>query len=462
LQSNITYAKLGTLLWDKNETMSNQQPAAVNDRLRLGIEAARTGRETEARSHLIAVLRQDPNNIPAMLWLAFVLPSPQDTIRLLNRVLALDPSNERARAGIRWARVRLGLPPEQSDPPTDDTAPTSGQAAIASNEDTGEESIRSLLLSEEVQEKAKKGALAHRARRTINPFIGIFLITGALGLMAIGLGALLFVPPETLAAWMPVKPPSTLAAAPIATSVQFAGTQVETGAAARPIVVTTPKTGSKSFTSATDTIVLPEPPPYIYAPPTIAESALPSTVVEPSADLARSFNNEIKQISVDPSQLIGPVGPFAPEKLSVDHALLAHQPAYPGEKWIEVNVTTQEVTAWEGDVPVMSFTVSTGLPNTPTVLGKFNIYWKLTSTLMVGSNYYLPEVPYTMYFYAGYALHGTYWHSNFGQPMSHGCVNLETSQAKQLFEWANPVLPPGQAEVVASADNPGTLVVVHE
>jgi hypothetical protein len=318
------------------------------------------------------------------------------------------------------------------------------------------------LLSEEVQEKAKKGALAHRARRTINPFLGIFLITGALGLMAIGLGALLFVPPETLAAWIPAIPPSTSAGAPMAAPVQTTSAQVEAAVAAGPIVVTTPKTGSKSLTSAADTIVLPEPPPYIYQPPPVAESALPSAVVEPSAGLAQSFHDETKQISIDPSQLIGPVGPFPPEKLSVDHALLAHQPAYPGEKWIEVNVTTQEVTAWEGDVPVMSFTVSTGLPNTPTVLGKFNIYWKLTSTLMVGSNYYLPEVPYTMYFYAGYALHGTYWHSNFGQPMSHGCVNLKTDQAKQLFEWANPVLPPSQAEVVASADNPGTLVVVHE
>ncbi|MBE7556569.1 MAG: L,D-transpeptidase family protein [Anaerolineales bacterium] len=442
--------------------MSNQQPATINDNLRLGIEAARTGRENEARSHLIAVLRQDPNNIPAMLWLAFVLPSPQDTIRLLNRVLALDPSNERAKAGIRWARVRLGLPPEQSDPPTDHTTPTSDQSATTSSEDSGEESIRSLLLSEEVQEKAKKGALAHRARRTINPFLGIFLITGALGLMAIGLGALLFVPPETLAAWMPAMPSSTSADAPIAAPVQTASTQVEAAVAADPVVVTTPKTGSKSLTSATDTVVLPEPPPHIYQPPTIADSSLPSTAVPLSADLAHSFDNETKQVPIDPSQLIGPVGPFPPEKQPIDHALLAHQPAYPGEKWIEVDVTNQKVTAWEGDVPVMSFTVSTGLPNTPTVLGKFNIYWKLTSTLMVGSNYYLPEVPYTMYFYAGYALHGTYWHSNFGQPMSHGCVNLETGQAKQLFEWANPILPPGQTEVVASANNPGTLVVVHE
>jgi hypothetical protein len=462
LQSNITYVKLGTLLEDKNETMSNQQPAAINDRLRLGIEAARTGREDEARSHLVAVLRQDSTNIPAMLWLAFVLPSPQDTIRLLNRVLVLDPSNERARAGIRWARVRLGLPPEQSDSSTDHSTPNSGQAATASSEDSDEESIRSLLLSDEVQEKAKKGALAHRARRTINPFLGIFLITGALGLVAIGLGALLFVPPETLAAWMPARPPSTSVGAPMAAPVQTASAQIEGAAAAGPVVVTTAKTGSKSFTSATDTVVLPKPPPYIFQPPTVADTILPSTVGQPSMDLAPLYSDETKPISVDPSQLIGPVGPFQPEIQPVDRALLAHQPAYPGEKWIEVNVTSQKVTAWEGDVPVMSFTVSTGLPNTPTVLGKFNIYWKLTSTLMVGSNYYLPEVPYTMYFYAGYALHGTYWHDNFGQPMSHGCVNLKTDQAKQLFEWANPVLLPGQAEVVASADNPGTLVVVHE
>jgi lipoprotein-anchoring transpeptidase ErfK/SrfK len=141
---------------------------------------------------------------------------------------------------------------------------------------------------------------------------------------------------------------------------------------------------------------------------------------------------------------------------------LAHQPAYPGEKWIEVNVTTQQVIAWEGDVPVFMFTVSTGLPNTPTVLGEYNIYWKLESTTMSGPGYYLTGVPYTMYFYKGYALHGTYWHENFGQPMSHGCVNLETGNAQQLFEWAGPVLPPGQTQVTATADNPGTLVVVRQ
>jgi lipoprotein-anchoring transpeptidase ErfK/SrfK len=56
---------------------------------------------------------------------------------------------------------------------------------------------------------------------------------------------------------------------------------------------------------------------------------------------------------------------------------------------------------------------------------------------MSGPGYYLPGVPYTMYFYKGYGLHGTYWHSNFGTPMSHGCVNLKTEDAGWLYNWAS-------------------------
>ena len=81
--------------------MANNKSTNIDKNLQLGIDAARTGDEKTARAHLIAVLKQDRNNIPAMLWLAFVLPSPEDTIRVLNRVLVLDPDNERARAGIR-------------------------------------------------------------------------------------------------------------------------------------------------------------------------------------------------------------------------------------------------------------------------------------------------------------------------------------------------------------------------
>jgi len=108
-----------------------------------------------------------------------------------------------------------------------------------------------------------------------------------------------------------------------------------------------------------------------------------------------------------------------------------------GVRWIDVNLSQQMLYAYEGDTIVASFLVSTGVPAFPTVTGQYNIYIKLESTLMAGDGYYLPNVPYTMYFYKGYGLHGTYWHHNFGHPMSHGCVNMYTPDAEWLFYWAS-------------------------
>ena len=108
-----------------------------------------------------------------------------------------------------------------------------------------------------------------------------------------------------------------------------------------------------------------------------------------------------------------------------------------GTRWIDVDLTNQAVYAYEGDVMVNSFIVSTGTWLTPTVVGQYNIYVKYRSTKMSGPGYYLPNVPYVMYFYKGYGLHGTYWHNNFGTPMSHGCVNLRTDDAAWLYNWAS-------------------------
>lgn len=116
------------------------------------------------------------------------------------------------------------------------------------------------------------------------------------------------------------------------------------------------------------------------------------------------------------------------------------QPSHPaptGGRWIDVNLSTQRLTAYVGSTPVRSTYVSTGLPRTPTPTGSYRIYVKYTSTAMSGPGYYLPNVPYTMYFYRGYGIHGTYWHSNFGTRMSHGCINLPTSEARWLFYWAS-------------------------
>ena len=111
------------------------------------------------------------------------------------------------------------------------------------------------------------------------------------------------------------------------------------------------------------------------------------------------------------------------------------------ERWIDVNLTTQTLTAYEGQTPILQSVVSTGAWPTPTVVGTFEIYVKYPTTTMYGGSdadyYYLPDVPNVMYFYSGYALHGTYWHNNFGTPMSHGCVNLSESDAQWLFNWAS-------------------------
>ena len=108
-----------------------------------------------------------------------------------------------------------------------------------------------------------------------------------------------------------------------------------------------------------------------------------------------------------------------------------------GTRWIDVDLTNQAVYAYEGDVMVNSFIVSTGTWLTPTVVGQYKIYVKYRSAKMSGPGYYLPNVPYIMYFHKGYGLHGTYWHNNFGTPMSHGCVNLRTDDAAWLYDWAS-------------------------
>lgn len=135
-------------------------------------------------------------------------------------------------------------------------------------------------------------------------------------------------------------------------------------------------------------------------------------------------------------------------------------PAFPG-KWIEVSLKEQIAIAWEGATPVRRMVVSTGAARTPTVQGTYRIYAKLTKQNMSGPGYSLANVPHVMYFYSGYALHGAYWQTSFGTPTSHGCVNLKLDDAAWLFAWADPQLPKGAQNVYATAQNPGTPVVIH-
>lgn len=112
-----------------------------------------------------------------------------------------------------------------------------------------------------------------------------------------------------------------------------------------------------------------------------------------------------------------------------------------GEKWIEVNLTTQTMTVWRGSTVVSSSLVSTGKPGFNTPTGTFYISTKYPSVTMAacvnGECWNTPGVPWAMLFRAGgFYIHGAYWHNDFGKVRSHGCVNLPVPYAEWLYGWA--------------------------
>ncbi|MFT3769938.1 MAG: L,D-transpeptidase [Minicystis sp.] len=142
-----------------------------------------------------------------------------------------------------------------------------------------------------------------------------------------------------------------------------------------------------------------------------------------------------------------------------------------GEKWIDVNLTKQVLVAYEGEKPVYATLVSSGEAGLgdpektkSTKRGIFRIHTKYVSITMdsnvVGEEFELRDVPYVQYFENGYALHGAYWHDMFGTPKSHGCVNLAPEDARRLFFWTEPQIPPGWQGVARSLT--GTVVFVHQ
>jgi len=142
------------------------------------------------------------------------------------------------------------------------------------------------------------------------------------------------------------------------------------------------------------------------------------------------------------------------------------------KKRIVIDLTRQRLYGFENNRLVYNFLISSGKwGRTPT--GVFHVWVKLRSSKMEGGSralrtyYYLPNVPYVMYFYnekipkrRGFGIHGTYWHDNFGHPMSHGCINMKTEEAKLIYYWAQPDLR-GKQSVFISKDNPGIEITIY-
>lgn len=123
------------------------------------------------------------------------------------------------------------------------------------------------------------------------------------------------------------------------------------------------------------------------------------------------------------------------------------------KKHIYVDLSTQTLYAYEGTTQIMKTLISSGKwGRTP--VGNYSIRQKLRATRMAGGQgadaYDLPNVPWVMYYYNDFGLHGAYWHNNFGYPMSHGCVNMRPVDARELYSWADG----------PTASKPGTAVSV--
>ncbi len=154
--------------------------------------------------------------------------------------------------------------------------------------------------------------------------------------------------------------------------------------------------------------------------------------------------------------------------------ITAHEPPTgiaQGEKWIDVNLDRQFVVAYEGATPVFATLMSSGIPSREgaesyeTIQGSFRIEQKHLTTTMDGNSaagaYSIEDVPWVMYFSGSFALHGAFWHDDFGRVRSHGCVNLSPDDARWIFQWSSPTLPEGWHSVTAVANDLGTRVFVH-
>jgi lipoprotein-anchoring transpeptidase ErfK/SrfK len=179
-------------------------------------------------------------------------------------------------------------------------------------------------------------------------------------------------------------------------------------------------------------------PTPIIVPPTPTPGEL--VYIVQSGDILSEI---AKQFGVPVEYLAQENGIKDPDRIYVNQVLVI--PKWPpdpptpdtNEKEIIVVLSTQTVCAAENGKIIKCVLASTGLTY-PTPVGHFKVYAKVDSLHMVGPGYDLPNVPWNLCFLPkglGYCIHGTYWHHNFGHPMSHGCVNLSIEDAKWFYDW---------------------------
>jgi len=137
------------------------------------------------------------------------------------------------------------------------------------------------------------------------------------------------------------------------------------------------------------------------------------------------------------------------------------------ERWIDVDLDNQILVAFEGEEAVYATMVTSGGKETPTETGVYRMWMKESEADMKGLNgedpYSVATVPWTQFFSPekGLALHTAYWHDAFGKPRSHGCVNLAPRDARWLYYWSDPQVPPGWTMAAGVVEAPGSIVRIR-
>jgi lipoprotein-anchoring transpeptidase ErfK/SrfK len=433
--------------------MDPNQTAALNN-LELAEKAQQQGQKELARQYAVKAAEQAPELEEVWLMMAS-LAAPRASMKFFQQALQVNPNSLPAQKGLADVQAMLSNGPGRVEPDPESLPPLEDVLDPSSANEQPEESrnrskwifVALILLLICLVGGGLIFGLNYFNSYRYNPLSDSFFVTQT---QLPQTGQPVFVAPsETIT----VAPSSTVSfASP--TPVKAEPTQTVDIVLSEIVQIMATQTASFAMTETSQAAPSPTahfiavetatPAPTVTV--TITETATPTL---PPIFTATGVTTEQASPTPLPSDTPEPTLPALPTQQAAEPGSTSSNTgstsASGGKHWIDVDLTNQMVYAYEGDTVVNSFLVSTGAAPRLTVTGSFHIYERYVKANMWGPGYFLPDVPYTMYFYKGFALHGTYWHSNFGTPMSHGCVNLSIPDAEWLYYWSTM----------------GTLVKVH-
>ncbi|MCA9936174.1 MAG: L,D-transpeptidase family protein [Ardenticatenaceae bacterium] len=349
--------------------------------------AIKQGQKSQARRLLQQVLQQDPQNYVGWLLLASVTPNPHTTLEYILRAEKLNPTSATVQKAKQWAQAQL--PPEADDGAETAVTPFWQRPAL------------------------RWGALA----------AAVLLILALL----------------SLSLWNQFTPQEDAIAASVAADTVIVTTGTPAPAESGELqVIAASVSGTGEEINSEEPVSSAETAVIHAASATPVPPAIHPKRINAQASAPRPTWTLTPVPTPTPLPTNTPMPTFTAPQNSGNGRPFG---VGPNERWVDVNLTTQTLVAYEGDTVALSTAISSGTWQHPTVTGQFRIYIAFTSQTMdgrrLGYDYYLENVPYVMYFYEDYALHGTFWHNNFGTPMSHGCVNMRTSDAEWLYNWVS-------------------------